>query len=160
MDRVRLGRVLGAGARNAMRTAAQAVDAATAPSPQPSAPQPSAPPPPSRPAAAQQRPVTPQPTVISRQTTQRVSNASKNFATGAFAPLRRLSGVLWLEIMGSFFGLFALTFAASLWRIRSQVAYSASRSDHQHFLVYTAMMLMFAYFCVSSFLRARRRDRN
>jgi len=73
---------------------------------------------------------------------------------GFFRPFRRVGGILWLEITGSFFLLFALIFAQSLWRMRASFPHGP---DHQKLLFAAAMTAVFFYLGVSSFWRARKR---
>ncbi len=77
-----------------------------------------------------------------------------------WGPFARLSGVLWLELTGVFFGLFALSAGVGAWKLRS--AWQASTADpaaHAHFLLAVGIAVLFGYFCLSSFVRARRRER-
>ena len=106
MDRVRLGRVLGKGARLAARTAVEAVDAASAPSPQPDTRSPVQLPP--RPGMIQ-TPQRPERTRVafSPGPLRPALNAAR---AGITAPLRRASRALWHELTGSFFALFAFSF--------------------------------------------------
>jgi hypothetical protein len=63
---------------------------------------------------------------------------------------------LWLEITGVFFGLFALFFFETAWRLRAGMHGGA---EHTHFWLFLVMGVLFAYFCASSFVRARRRSK-
>ena len=74
------------------------------------------------------------------------------------APMRNASRALWHEVTGSFFALFALSFAAGTWHSRA-LAVSAISAERHRFDAFCVLALLFAYFSVSSFLRARRRDR-
>ena len=150
MDRERLGRVLGRGARLAARTAFEAVDAATAASPaEPSA---------RNPAAQGVAPRQPVRTVIppSILTPSRLQPAVRAAHTGVMTPLRRASRELWHELTGSFFALFAFGFAVGVWHTRSN-AWSHVVGDRYRFGLMCAVTLLFGYFSVSSFARARRR---
>ena len=73
---------------------------------------------------------------------------------GFLRPFRRVGGILWLEVTGTFFLLFALIFAQSLWRVRASYAQGP---EHNRFLVAAAMVALFLYLSVSSFWRARKR---
>ena len=76
------------------------------------------------------------------------------------APVRRLSGVLWLEFTGVFFGLFAAAAALGAWRLRfAWRPTPANATDHIHLLLTLAVALLFGYFCTTSFVRAHRRSR-
>jgi hypothetical protein len=73
---------------------------------------------------------------------------------GFLRPFRRVGGILWLEVTGVFFLLFALVFATALYR---------TRPLHLHgpydkaFVVSAVMVLVFLYLGVTSFLSARRK---
>jgi hypothetical protein len=88
--------------------------------------------------------------------TRAVTRASKRFGEAIWGPVAHVGGVLWLEITGLFFALFTLFFAQNVYRLRYALH---SGADHQRFLVYAALTLIFAYFTISSFYRARRKER-
>jgi hypothetical protein len=159
MDKVRLGRILGAGARHAARTAYDALDAATAPDPNP------------RPAAPQvQRPTQSAPRSSQQSASARASQilqtaahtartleASKKQAKAtALAPLKKASRVLGLEITGSFFLLFAVPFAVNAWKLRSGL--HAGDAHRPHFFFYCVLAILFGYFSASSFHRAYKKS--
>jgi hypothetical protein len=74
---------------------------------------------------------------------------------GAFLrPFRRVGSIVFLEIIGAFFLLFAGFFATWAWKLRDQWP---GGPEHTKFLVYGAMMLLFLYLSVSSFWRSRRK---
>jgi hypothetical protein len=75
----------------------------------------------------------------------------------AWKPVARLSGVLWLEITGLLFGLLALSAAGAVWRLHG--LWSTGRSGRAQIAGAAAMCALFSYFCVTSFVRARRRER-
>ncbi len=168
MDSVRFGRALGFGARHAAKAIAGAVDAATAPNPTPvrkPAPQPTPPASSTGPAndpiaqaARTAAHVTVQAQVRARETSQNVARGSKRFGDSVWTPLKKLSGVLWLEITGSFFGLFAVFAGQAAWTHRADLHSTAlNHDDHLHFLAFVAMAAVFGYFCISSFVRAYRK---
>ena len=170
MDTVRFGRVLGQGARQAAKTLVSAVDAATAPRPgQPTAasrahtpnPPSAAPPPrPRPPAPSVLPPASRRTTVQSAATTTRgLAEGSRRFGRAVWAPAVRLSGVLWLELTGVFFALFALVAGIAAWRLRSALHAPSPSDDHTRLLFAAGMVLVFGYFSLSSFLKARRRSR-
>ena len=83
--------------------------------------------------------------------------ASRNLGRGIggfLRPFGRVGGILWLEVTGFFFGLFALYFATDMWRTR--LSYAAG-PQHTRFLVAVAMTAVFGYLCVSAFWRAQRK---
>jgi hypothetical protein len=82
---------------------------------------------------------------------------ARRFRDSAVQPAVRLSGVLVLEIAGVFFAIFALYGCNTMWRARS--AWHRGAPDHSQFLGGAVMLVVFGYFSVSSFLRARRRER-
>jgi H+/Cl- antiporter ClcA len=57
---------------------------------------------------------------------------------------------------GLFFGLFALFFVQSVYRVHT--AWQKG-PEHTHLLLYVAMALIFAWFSVSSFTRAYRKSK-
>lgn len=173
MDSVRFGRALGFGARSAAKALVTAVDAASSPNPsatQRAAANPTPQPAASRPATAQPAaPVGPVQAAARaaaqvqknvQQTSAGVARGGKRFGTSVWRPFVKASGVLWLEMTGSFFALFALFAAQSTWTHRTDLHQTAlSHTAHQHFLVSCGATLVFLYFSASSFLKARRRSR-
>ena len=85
---------------------------------------------------------------------------SRRFGEAVWGPFVRLSGVLWLEVSGVFFGVFALIALGYLWKLRGAWhAGTTNAAEHRSALGAVAMLVLFGYFCVSSFMRARRRER-
>ena len=82
----------------------------------------------------------------SRQTGRGISRGIGGF----LRPFRRVGGILWLEVTGAFFLLFAAVFALRLWQ--NWAGFSRISRD---FTVGAAVV--FLYLGVSSFWRARRR---
>jgi hypothetical protein len=80
----------------------------------------------------------------------------KRFGEAVWGPFTRAGHVLWLEVTGVFFGLFALFFLSEAWRLRAGLHGGVQQS---HFWMFVAMGVVFVYFCVSSFLRARKRGK-
>jgi hypothetical protein len=168
MDSVRFGRALGIGARSAAKALAGAVDAAAAPNPTPPKPRPTTPapapastpdPPPNRPIANAARTAA-RATMHARKASEGVTRGGKRFGGAIWGPFVKLSGVLWLEISGAFFGIFALFAGQAVWTHRADFrAKPANHDAHLHALVFLAMALVFGYFCVSNFVRARLRER-
>lgn len=180
MDSVRFGRALGFGARHAVKALAGAVDAAAAPNPtsvrkpatQAATPMQSADP--ALRSVAQSRPASVNGSLteaartaarVSVQAQARAQKASKGVALGSkrlgdsvWAPFKKLSGVLWLEMTGAFFGIFALFAGQAVWTHRADLhSNPANHEAHIHAFVFLAMALVFGYFCLSSFVRAYRR---
>jgi hypothetical protein len=170
MDSVRFGRALGIGARAAAKTLVTAVDAATAPNP-------------SAPASAGTSANAGAPSTVGktdaattgarlgeqaartasqvRQTGKGVKEGSKRFGQAVWGPFVKLSGVLWLELTGVFFGIFAVFATGGAWKMlgewRRQTA--VNHDATMHLIGTAAMAVVFGYFCVSSFARAGRRGR-
>jgi hypothetical protein len=88
--------------------------------------------------------------------TRAVGRASKRFGEALWGPFVHVSGVLWLEITGLFFGIFALFFAQNVFRLRH--AYAAG-PERNKFLLYAGITAIFVYFAFSSFYRARRKGK-
>jgi len=162
MDRVRLGRALGYGARHATKTLISAVDAATAPNPSAGTA--------TSQRAAQPNPANtpPQPSPIAQvaEAYRTVAEVKKNARTHArglgqsvLTPVKRFSSVLWLEVTGTFFALFALVLGQGVWRLRNSFKASPLSPEAHKAYFYLALFLVFAYFSVSSFVRANRRQR-
>ena len=170
MDAVRFGRALGFGARQAVKTVTAAVSAATAESPSAqcavtgtsagsAAPRPQV-----RPAAdsintaAHKASHQAAQTVIkARGAREGLRRGSRRFGGPAWKTFTRLGGVLWLEVSGVFFGLFALFALAAVVHLRGE--WHRSAAGHRQLVVAVAMLAFFGYFCVSNFVLARRRER-
>ena len=89
----------------------------------------------------------------------RVKNAkrgAKAFGQALLGPFTHAGGVLWLEISGLFFSLFALFFVQSVYRVRTAWRQGP---EHTHLLLYVALALIFAWFSASSFARAYRKSK-
>lgn len=150
MDRVRFGRALGSGARETAKALARAADAALASDPR---------------AARQARASNAAPPRTSRTERERsvndlrsgVQRGSRRFGASTFKPIAKASSVLWFEFTGSFFGLFALALAVETWKHRAELRPGVLFNGHVWLA--PAMMLVFLYFTISSFIRASRRNR-
>jgi hypothetical protein len=132
MDRVRFGRALGVGARHAVKSLTEAVDAATSPNPQ-----------------AKRAPIAERVQALPRQT--------KRAGGSILKPLKKFSSVLWLEVTGTFFALIAAYLSQGLWAHRGEL--KAGSGDVRTYALHLAAFVAFAYFAVSNFVRAWRRDR-
>ena len=181
MDVVRFGRALGFGARQAVKTVTAAVDAATAENPSrksagtsasaganaaPASPRPQA-----RPAVDPPHTTAPaamskaasiaahgaaQTVIKARGTRQGLRRGSRRFGP-TWRTFVRLWGVLWLEVVGVVFGRFVLFAAVGAWNLRGE--WHSNAAGHRKLLGALAMLALFGYFTVSSFVRARRRER-
>ncbi len=175
MDSVRFGRVLGIGARLAAKTMVSAVDAATSPNPSAgvkakqstsagaasSAASASTP----RSGKAGDSGVrlgeqAARTAAQVRQTKQGLKEGGKRFGQAVWGPFVKLSGALWLELVGVFFGIFAVSAGSNAWKFRWALHETAENRDaHTRLLIAAVMAVVFGYFCVSSFVKANRRSR-
>ena len=85
-----------------------------------------------------------------------ISQGSRNFGQSFFRPFAHASSVLWLEITGCFFALFAAFFGQNVYHLRAQYA---AGPLHRTFELYCVLTAIFVYFSASSFIRARVRSR-
>ena len=147
MEPKRFGRKLGIGVRVASRMAKERAAKSAAASPSTSAAA----------AATQTAPrIPPPPARNYAEPARRVGEGSRRFGKALWGPLAHISGTLWLEITGLFFALFAVFFGQNAWRTRASALHGP---EHAHFALYSVVTLIFLYFCVSSFVKARRRGR-
>ncbi len=163
MDALRFGRVLGVGARQAVKTVTAAVDAATAENPSARNERAGA-----NSVGSVERPqargnaahTAAQTVVRARGTGQRLRSGGRGFREAVWGPFVRLGGALWLEVTGVFFGIFALFALGGVWRLVA--VWHSNTTDpsvRRRLLGTLAMLLLFGYFSVSSFVRAHRRQR-
>ena len=92
-----------------------------------------------------------------RDAKEALGRGGKRFGQSALEPVVRLSGVLWLEVSGAFFGIFALGALAGAWRLRGN--WHEGTTAQEQVVGALAMAALFGYFCISNFVRARRRER-
>jgi hypothetical protein len=85
-----------------------------------------------------------------------VAQGTRKFGEAVWGPMAHTGSVLWLEITGLFFALFALFFAQNVYKFRASVK---AGPDHIHFLVYSALTFLFAAFTFSQFYKARKKER-
>lgn len=83
-----------------------------------------------------------------------MARGAGRFGAALVRPFAHATGVLWNQIVGVFFALFAIFFTEHAWILHK----SAGLRD-RHLIVYIVLALLFAWFAVSSFWRARRRQR-
>jgi hypothetical protein len=89
-----------------------------------------------------------------KQKTHKFTRAAGRGMGGFLRPFGRVGGILWLEVTGFFFGLFAVFFAQDLWRARAGYA---SGPLHQRFLIAAVLTAVFAYLSISGFWRAKQK---
>jgi hypothetical protein len=183
MDSVRFGRALGFGARAAAKTVMTAVDAATSPNPSATktaaAASASTPAPSSASSAASSSSAADRSaarraegsgarmgeqaaraTVQAQQAGRGLKEGGRRFRQAVGGRFVTLSGVLWLELTGVFFGVFAAFAAGGAWKMRGALHETVENHDaHTRLLIAATMALIFGYFCVSSFMKANRRGK-
>jgi len=154
MDRVRFGRALGVGTRAAAKSLLSAAEAAAAPDPR------------ARPAGTPQTaPPTPQPVVRPSAAPRTIPEPAavkaqaRNLGRSVWSPFARFSSVLWLEVTGTFFAIFALIAGEAAWKVRAAPRLAPGSPEARHAYLYLVIFALFAYFAVSSFVRARKRSR-
>ena len=97
--------------------------------------------------------------VQAREVKQGLGRGTRRFGEAVWRPFVRLSGVVWLEVTGVFFGIFALVALGYLWKLRGAWhANAANAGAHRSLMGALIMLALFGYFCVSSFVRARKRE--
>jgi hypothetical protein len=73
---------------------------------------------------------------------------------GFLRPFGRVGGIIWLEVTGVFFLLFVVVFAPMVWRSRPA---SLSGPYDRTFITSAAVVVVFLYLSITSFLRARKK---
>jgi hypothetical protein len=139
----RLGRVLGIGARVAADKLRERTAQAASVAPRTSSSLPVAAPSPRQNAA----------NAAYAEGARRLARGSRQAGAAFFRPFAHASGILWNQIVGLFFAIFALFFLSHAW----QVFRSAGIHD-RHLPIYGAIGLIFAWFTASSFWRARKKQ--
>jgi hypothetical protein len=85
-----------------------------------------------------------------------IAAGTKRFGEAVWGPMAHTGSVLWLEITGLFFALFAAFFGQSAYKSRGNWK---AGSDHIHFGIYAALTVLFSIFTLSQFYRARQREK-
>ena len=146
MEPKKVGRTLGIGVRVASNMVRERVERAAAANSAPVE-------------AANGRPAAPSPPRASIKMDSKVADAkrgAKAFGRAFLGPFTHAGSILWLEITGLFFALFALFFVQSVYRVRGSWWQGP---EHVHLLLYVALSVGFAWFSVSSFARAYRKGK-
>ena len=143
MEPKKVGRTLGIGVRVASNMLRERVERAAAAHPPPAQ-------------AGNGRPAAGAPAIPIANRVAGVKRGAKAFGQAFLGPFTHAGSVLWLEITGLFFALFAVFFAQSVYRLH---AAWRQGPEHTHLLLYCALTVAFAWFSVSSFLRAYRKSR-
>jgi polyferredoxin len=87
-----------------------------------------------------------------------VKDQARILKRSVWSPFAKFSSVLWLEVTGLFFALFALVTGEQVWKWHAAVRLPPTASAAQRLYLYTFLFALFGYFTVSSFVRARRRQ--
>lgn len=157
MDRVRLGRALGYGTRHAAKTiAAMAEAAAASPAEGARGQRGDFLPPAASRAGAVEAPARAARAPVSAKA---VGNGVRELRRSVWQPLAVFSGALWLRVTGTFFAMIAFTVGAGAWRLKAGWEKAFSTPGSTKFWVFVVVAGMFAYFAVSSFVRANRMER-
>ncbi len=92
---------------------------------------------------------------------RRVPDVAKVKVAGRsmWGPLATFSGALWLRVTGVFFGMVACVMGVGVWRLRGVLRGAGDRGTVLHFWMFAGFGVLFGYFAVSGFLRARARER-
>jgi hypothetical protein len=85
-----------------------------------------------------------------------IAQGTKRFGEAVWGPMAHTGSVLWLEITGLFFALFAAFFGQNVYKFRANWK---GGPDHIHFIVYSALTVLFAVFTISQFYRARQKEK-
>jgi hypothetical protein len=154
VDKVKLGRALGKGARGAAKSLWEAAEAVAADDPRGKGIR-------EKGAAAVEQVAEVHRTVkdAKRQVRNAAVAGAKQGGKSALAPVKKFTGVLWLEVTGTFFAIFTLVLAQATWRSREGFAPAAAPEAMHKAWLYAGLCVLFLYFAVSSFVRARRRER-
>lgn len=85
-----------------------------------------------------------------------LGEGARRFGKAMWGPFAHVSSVLWSEVTGLFFGLFAFYFAQGIFRNRAQ--YKAGPA-HEQFVLDVVLTVIFGYFAASSFYIARQKEK-
>ena len=81
---------------------------------------------------------------------------AKAVGQALLGPFTHAGSILWLEITGLFFALFALFFVQRVYRVRTAWRQGP---EHTHLLLYVFLAAVFVWFSFSSFSRAYRKSK-
>jgi hypothetical protein len=153
VDKVKFGRALGYGARHAMKSLASAADAVTSPDPNPRRPGSTSP------NAARITQVTEGLRQVSAAKREVKTQAMTHAKRSLWAPLKSFSSVVWLQVTGTFFAIFALTMGSAVVAHRDYFALSMTSENGRKIYFYLLAFVVFGYFTLSNFIRASRRQK-
>ena len=104
------------------------------------------------------RPVRPMVEVAARNVVQ-AQRGSKDLKRSVMGPVKKFSSVILLQVSGTFFAMFALFMGEGLWKARDQLRAAGSVPVPGKLYLHAVVFVAFAYFALSSFVRASKRDR-
>lgn len=87
------------------------------------------------------------------QRSRRVAREAGRVGAAFLRPFAHATGILWYQIAGVFFALFTLFFFAHAWQ-----AWRMAGTHDRRFVLYAGVGLLFAWFAISSFWRAKKRQ--
>ena len=151
MDAVRFGKALGIGVRATAAAVKGAAEAAAAPNPRPFDPpgvlEPER--------AGQAGRKVARGVVQSRVAAADLKRGSRRFGEAVWAPAARAGSVLWYELTGTFFALFALAAGVEVWHRHTDfLGVSGARQKAWFAFV---MLVAFGWFTTTSFIKAHKR---
>jgi hypothetical protein len=152
MEPNRLGRVLGISARIAAKKIGERTAQAGQSVPSPAAAQAAG-----RAAAAQigaTRKEAEQAARGAADSGRRLARGAGRFSSALVKPFAHAGGILALEVFGVFFAVFAFSFLAHAWQAAKVTGW-----HERHAEAYLGVGLLFLWFAVSSFWRAKRKQR-
>jgi hypothetical protein len=95
------------------------------------------------------------------RTVRAAKQQAKTASGSLLQPVKRFSSVLWLQVTGTFFALIAILMGGGAWRLHETLRKGAGGAAGSHELMKLYLCVgiaaVFAYFAVSSFVRAERR---
>jgi hypothetical protein len=97
--------------------------------------------------------------VRTRPTVAETKKHAGRLGRSVWTPVARFSSVVWMQVTGLFFGLLATFLGEGAWKERAAWRLPVGSHAAQKFWVLVAAFALFAYFCVSNFVRARLRER-
>jgi hypothetical protein len=90
---------------------------------------------------------------------KQVKKQAREAGRSALAPLKNFSNVILLQVTGTFFAVFAAFMGEGVWKLRADFRAPVSSPEAQKLYFHLVVFLGFAYFTVSNFVRASRRER-
>jgi hypothetical protein len=155
MEPNRIGRILGIGTRVAADKLRERTAHATAPANRPAASASVAAPKPATSAPQSAAPAVKVPSGAAfAEGSRRFARGAGRFGSSLWRPFAHATGILTLQITGLFFALFTLVFAVHSWQL-----YKADGWRDRHLPLYVFFGVLFFWFAVSSFWRARRKQK-